>query len=540
MYSDYASRNPVECNKQECQVCQFVVNTAESVVRACTVKDVLDSTTPVPFSSRSGWYELQLSDSALRRTSAHLKQGTKPSRKTTGMRDVKRYLPLAKVARDGLIVVPHHSPTAGKTDKIVVPRKYLHGLLECLHLKLHHPSKLQLRQVFVRAYFALDLDDALNSVSKRCHTCVSLADMPNRFLHQETTTKPSSIGSNYSADIIRRDNQAIMIIREYVSAFTAAKLVHDEQATTMRTALLVLCSELIPQSGPVSTVKVDPASACRKLVGDKELRSNGIILELGEPKYKNKNPVAERAVREMHSELNRVLDGSTIISERNLSRAVANMNGRIRGEGLSSREIWTQRSQFSGEQLPVNDYKLMKSQVVRKQKSHIPSATYKSRGKGPTGYSQLCSGDIVYVNSDRDKTRPRERYIVREVYKETCKVQKFAGRQLRARPYKVNRADITIIEPWEFEVDESDDEGIIMRKGDNTHERDLTANDDENPAEIVTDDENLLETTEIEYQSEESQSDEEVTVTESPQEITRSGRQVRRPAWQKDFVVRKE
>ena len=142
VYSDFSSRNPVECKLKNCQVCQFITDTSNSVVRSCTVKDVLESGAPVPYSSRSGWYELQVSCESLRRTCAHLKQGTRPSKKSTAVKDVKRYLQVAKVARDGLLVVEQHSPNIGRVEKIVVPRDYLHGLLECLHIKLHHPSKI--------------------------------------------------------------------------------------------------------------------------------------------------------------------------------------------------------------------------------------------------------------------------------------------------------------------------------------------------------------------------------------------------------------
>ena len=161
-YSDFASRNPIDCTQKQCQVCMFVAETSESVIRSCTVKEVLDSTVPVPFSSRSGWHELQLSDESLRRAAAHLKQGTKPSRKCTNVRDVKRYLIGVKIARDGLMVMESHVPGVGTRERIVVPKDFLHGLLECLHLKLQHPSKTQLRNVFSRAYFALDLEDSLD------------------------------------------------------------------------------------------------------------------------------------------------------------------------------------------------------------------------------------------------------------------------------------------------------------------------------------------------------------------------------------------
>ena len=150
----------------------------------------------MPFSSKSGWHELQVSDRSLRRTAACLQQGTKPSRKETRMKDVKRYLQVAKISKEGLVVVEKHSPRFGKTERIVVPRCYLNGLLQCLHLKLNHPSKSQLRQVFERVFYALDLEVALTTIMKTCHTCLSLSDMPNKFVQQTTTTNPSAIGSN--------------------------------------------------------------------------------------------------------------------------------------------------------------------------------------------------------------------------------------------------------------------------------------------------------------------------------------------------------
>ena len=348
MYSDYASRNPAECLEKKCEICKFITETSESVVRSCTVKDVLESTTPVPYSSRSGWHELQCSDDSMRRACAHLRQGTSPSKKDTHIKDVKRYLQKARVAKDGLLVVIQYTPVAGRSEKIVVPRSYLHGLLECLHLKLNHPSKAQLRQVFTRAYYALNLDDALDAVSKGCHTCISLADMPNRFLQQTTTTTPTAVGSNFSADVIKRSGQLLLIAREYVSSYTVGRIIKDEKATTLRTALLILCNAVTSPSGPTTIIKVDPASSFRSLLDDAELKRNGLTLELGHAKYTNKNPVAERAIREIHSEIKRLLHESPEITEKILSQALANLNGRIRGEGVSSMEIWMQRNQFTG------------------------------------------------------------------------------------------------------------------------------------------------------------------------------------------------
>ena len=463
VYSDYASRNAPDCTEKACQVCSYIDEATNSVVRSCTVQDILQSTAAVPFSSKSGWHELQVSDRSLRRTAACLQQGTKPSRKETGMKDVKRYLQVARMSKEGLVIVEKHTPRFGRTERIVVPRCYLNGLLQCLHLKLDHPSKSQLRQVFERVFYALDLEVALTTIMKTCHTCLSLSDMPNKFVQQTTTTNPKAIGSNYSADVVKRSGQSILLLREYISSYTTAKLIANEQASTLRNSLLVLSKDMISPHGQ-ATIKVDPASCFRSLENDSILKKNGLQLELGEPKYVNKNPVAEHAVREFHSEVNRLSDNYSQITELLVSKAVGNMNSRIRGEGLSSREIWTQRDQFTNEQIPLQDMQLIKSKSDKKLQSHLPSSYYKSRGKHPENYCPIEKGSIVYINSDRTKLKPRDRYIVTDVSNDTCQVQKFTGDQLRARPYQVKRADIMKVQPWRFlNCHEEDGEQEIVR-----------------------------------------------------------------------------
>ena len=214
IYSDNISRNTEECTDERCQICKWLADASESVVRSCTVNDILKSTVPVPFSSRSGWHELQSSDPDMRCASAHLRQGTKPSHKETNIPDVKKYRNVARVAKDGLLIIEHYTPSGGKCEKIAVPRAYVHGLLECLHLKLEHPTKTQLLKVFNRAYFALDIKEAVKVIDNACHTCVSLRDMSNSFLHQTTVSKSSSVGSNFSAHIMKKSGQLMQAKHE--------------------------------------------------------------------------------------------------------------------------------------------------------------------------------------------------------------------------------------------------------------------------------------------------------------------------------------
>ena len=120
--SDHASRNAPECNDPSCQVCSFVQWTESSVVtHGIDMKEILDGKTSLPFLSRSAWRKIQSECADLRRTHAHLSQGTRPSRKLTNIRDIKRYLNVASLAHDGLLVVRKDQPLTLHKDQIIVP-----------------------------------------------------------------------------------------------------------------------------------------------------------------------------------------------------------------------------------------------------------------------------------------------------------------------------------------------------------------------------------------------------------------------------------
>ena len=103
--SDFLSRNPLECESQNCQLCKFISECEASVVCAVSVKDVLGGLTAVPFCNRTAWKNLQMECSDLRRVHAHLTNGTRPTAKNTKVGVVKRFLRNVTIARDGLLIV---------------------------------------------------------------------------------------------------------------------------------------------------------------------------------------------------------------------------------------------------------------------------------------------------------------------------------------------------------------------------------------------------------------------------------------------------
>ena len=138
--SDFASRNAPACDDPRCQVCSFVSEAENLAVRPISVHDVLSGKTSLPFTSRSAWLQSQLECPDLRRVHSHLKQGARPSKKLTNIKDVKRYLDLVSISRNDLLVVKCDEPFAAPRECIVIPRSVVDGFLAALHVKLDHPS----------------------------------------------------------------------------------------------------------------------------------------------------------------------------------------------------------------------------------------------------------------------------------------------------------------------------------------------------------------------------------------------------------------
>ena len=206
--SDFASRNAPDCTEPNCQICSFVHEPESSVVPGISTQEVLDNKKHLLFPSRPAWFSVQNECPDLRRVCAHLKQGTRPSKKLTNTRDVKRYLNDTSISKDGLLVVQRQQPLSRPIELIVVPCFVLDGLLTAIHIKLHHPSKHQLQMVTQRHFFSLDMNAAIDRVSGSCHTCASLKKFPTSLTNQSSEDPPKVVDVSFATDIIRRCRQS--------------------------------------------------------------------------------------------------------------------------------------------------------------------------------------------------------------------------------------------------------------------------------------------------------------------------------------------
>ena len=268
LQSDFARWNTAPCDNETCQVCSFITLTMDSVVQAVSVHDILQGNVCLPFTNWPTWLAIRSECPDLRRTHAHFVQGTRPSKKLTNIKDVKRYLQVASIADDGLLVVQCHEPLSPSRECIIVPRQALDGLVTAFDIHLGHPSCHQLKMVVKRYLFALDLDEAVSHVSDGCHSCAAIRNSPTARIDQSTSPPPEAIGQSFAADVMKRSHQLIFVLRETVSSYTYSLFLENERHQTLHDALIRLCLKMRPMDGLPAVIWTDPAPGFKALVND--------------------------------------------------------------------------------------------------------------------------------------------------------------------------------------------------------------------------------------------------------------------------------
>ena len=154
-----------------------------------------------------------------------------------------------------------------------------------------------------RAFYAISMDQTIDELSYKCAQCAALRSIPNHLVEQTTECPPYAVGMNFASNILKRERQLILILREYVTSYTQAVIVPSEKHNSLRDAFLQLIGILKPVNGPPSVIRVDPAPGFQALKNDRFLQEHNVVLEVGRHKNVNKNPVAERAVQEFEEEI---------------------------------------------------------------------------------------------------------------------------------------------------------------------------------------------------------------------------------------------
>ena len=472
--SDFLSRNPLTCESHNCQLCKFIEETESSVVRSLSVKDVLSGHKAVPFSNRTAWKSLQLECPDLRRVHAHLANGTRPTMKNNKVGTVKKFLRNVTISRDGLLVVKQSQPFLPELELIVVPLRLLHGLITSLHLALNHPTAHQLTNTFNRCYYSLNVADCVSNVVQSCAQCQALIPVPTELFTQTSSATPTTPLLTFAADVLRRCKQYIFAFRDTFSSFTIAQIYANENHETLRTALIVSTSSLRANPQTSVEVRVDNAPGFKPLKNDSELMKCNISLDFGRVHNKNKNPVVEKGIRELSSEILRLHPEGGPISTSQLAVVINQLNARIRNRGLSAWEILNQRNQYTGEQLNIDDLQLSERQLEIRVANQAATAKHKARGRPAAENAVVQSGSLVYIKADKDKHKARERFLVTAVDSDSCTVQKFVKSQLRSQKYQLKLSEVYLIQPEQImmpgKIRELDSGRFVETDGDGDEE----------------------------------------------------------------------
>ena len=430
--ADFGSRNSTPCTHSTCTVCRFLEESQSAGVNSVSVQDCISGSAKIPFGSPSAWLQIQLNCPVIQLTRKHLQQGTRPMKKLRNVRNVKHLIKIASVNKDGLVVIQKTNPLNWRSSLIVIPDHHTPGIITALHLQLGHPSAYQLQQVFDRQFYAINSSKLIQESVRSCHQCHSIQSLPRTQVPHSSSAPYSRVGSNFAADIIRRNQQMILTMCEEVTKFTVATFLDSEQHSSILKGLRELLYHVHPTCSPTATVKVDPAPGMRTLHRIQPLQNINILLELGEAKNKNKLATIDKQIQELENEFIRFEGTGSKLDKEHLSCALSALNSRIRSCGLSSYEQWHRRNQFDKSDIPISDKDLISLQsdnrnAVNSKRSHSVS-------KAPFGI-----GNIVYLRSEKTKLSARPRYLVDKIEGDWLHLRKLTNCQLRARTYKVHR-----------------------------------------------------------------------------------------------------
>ena len=350
---DYISRHPNSCSEPKCQICKFVseqVEMGDNTVKlnSIQIQDVMSGKAPIPFTQKQSWIDAQKRDKTHITLKNLIQNSQNPDKKKTKNENTKLKL-LHNLFREGklvvhkdqLVTVAHTDPLGNRYQAISVPSVLFPGLIHALHFKLSHPSKAQLTKLVARHFYTPGYQRIIEEVTNACETCAALSQLPQE-MFTESTGDIDGFSSNFSADVIERNGQNILIVREKLSSFTLTKFIPDQKSETLKQALISLIIDMVPQSG--STVQVDFATAWATLARESqqegsELKRCRIQIDMGRHHNKNKNPISDGACKEFHKEVLRLKPEGTALTEIERALITSTLNQRIRKNGLSSKEI---------------------------------------------------------------------------------------------------------------------------------------------------------------------------------------------------------
>ena len=299
---------------------------------------------------------------------------------------------------------------------ISIPPSLFPGVVNALHIRLDHPSRSQLANLITRYFYTPGWKAIVDEVTDCCHQCATVRKLP-KVLLQDSTEQPTGLATNFSADVIERHAQKLLIVRENLSQYTRGASINDQTSLTLQNALLPLVIDLLPDAG--ASIRVDGATGFQALQKESEtpgtiLNKLGLKIVIGRLLNKNKNPVAENTVQEVQKEILQYTDRTGPITHAELTMILNNVNSRIRYNGYSPKEILFRRNAIDNKPINIQDDDLTQKQTKLRQSSSQSTRKLRSKTHSLTPPQAFKIGDLVLLRNVKDKNNPRELHIIED------------------------------------------------------------------------------------------------------------------------------
>ncbi len=410
---DMQSRNPSHCDTQHCTICTFVLTSMDSVLNP---KATLGAISSRALYNTKSWAAAQSANVACKTASSHLRTGKQPSKKSGAiLTEIRRYCAIAKIGKDGCLIVPQTTVLGtSQLDKIIIPTPLLPSLLWNIHNSENHPSKTQLRAIFDKMFYGIMVQQHIDNIYSECYQCKVQAVLPKPSSNHTTCTEVSHPGQYFHADVVRREKQKILILRDNFSSLTAATFIPTEQHQHLRAGIIALANPI--RLAHEVTVRTDNATGFQALVKDQDLAQLGITVVLADSHNKNANAVVDRACHELETEITKLQPQGGEISDTILARSILLLNTKIRRHSkLSAMEIHFSRDQATSSNLHLDDKQLREEQLTNRQAIQSPCTA-----------PVVQQGDTVVLAEKPAKHTVRDVFIVTEANDTKVQMQKLA------------------------------------------------------------------------------------------------------------------
>lgn len=419
---DFQSRSAAQCSSELCQICNYVNNTAETVidVKLCNLNTESNDAN-MPFLNRSAWKVIQARDKACQQAIVCITSGQTPSKKSGKINvEIRRFVDKSTVAKDGLLIVKSDSSISnGIKERIVIPTGYLDSLLTQIHLKFQHPSKHQLTSLFNKYFFSVATSNAIESLYDHCQFCKAAQILPKALVDYQVHTKATQPGTHFGIDIVRRAKQKIMVAKDQFSSFITAKIINSESASDLLKALTDI-TQATRHPGLI-TIRVDSAPGFKSIAINhkKDLNDLNINLELGDQLNKNSNACVDKGIAELNHEIKKITLDESPINELTLHKAITNINHKLRRNGqLSAADILFSRDRLLNTNISLNDKDLSQQQYNTRITNN------KADGKQNT---TVRPGNTVVLKQNPLKHHIRDTFLVTGKSKNSLQLQKLTN-----------------------------------------------------------------------------------------------------------------